>query len=129
MFDRFEMIRMAQAMGRHASQRQGIVARNIANADTPGYRARDLERFEDSYRRQDRTQALRVSDPRHLTTPDWAAVTRSVTTDSGMSPNGNSVSLEDEMLKAAELKREHELSLGIYRSALNLMRTSIGRRG
>jgi flagellar basal-body rod protein FlgB len=32
------------------------------------------------------------------------------------------------MLKAAEVKRGHDLSLGIYSSALDLMRTSIGRR-
>lgn len=130
MFEKIEMMRMARSMGQHVAQRQGIVARNIANADTPDYKAQDLQSFEDSYRRRDDIPALRTSDPRHIATPDWSpAAAQRLTTTTGVSPNGNSVSLENEMLKAAELKREHDLSLGIYRSALDLMRTSIGRRG
>lgn len=130
MFEKIEMMRMARAMGQHVAQRQTVVARNIANADTPDYKARDLEPFEDSYRRRDGIPALRTSDPRHIASPDWSpAAARQITGEAGVSPNGNSVSLEAEMLKAAELKREHDLSLGIYRSALDLMRTSIGRRG
>ena len=128
MFEKIEMLRMARAMGQHAAQRQTVVARNIANADTPGYKARDIEPFEEGYRRA-AFGALRATDPRHLQTPDWSpAAARPVFQDGGASPNGNSVSLEEEMLKAAELKREHDLSLGIYRSALDLMRTSTGRR-
>lgn len=128
MFENIELIRMARAMGQHVSQRQAIVARNIANADTPGFRAQDVTPFEDSYR-QGGDLSLRMTNMRHLGTPGWSPDgTRVVATETGVSPNGNSVSIEAEMLKAAELKRSHDLSLGIYRSALNLMRTSIGRR-
>lgn len=130
MFEKIELIRMARAMGQHVAQRQAVVARNIANADTPGYKAQDLQGFEATYQRRDGIPPLRTSDTRHLATPEWSpAATRQLAAESGVSPNGNSVSLEAEMLKAAELKREHDLSLGIYRSALDLMRTSIGRRG
>lgn len=126
MFEKIEMMRMARAMGSHASQRQIAVARNIANADTPGFKAEDLQPFADSYRAA--SEPLRTTDARHLQVPDWSPATRRTTTETGVSPNGNSVSLEEEMLKAAEVKRGHDLSLGIYRSALDLMRTSIGRR-
>lgn len=126
MFENIEMMRMARAMGAHASQRQTTVARNIANADTPGFKAQDLQPFADSYRAA--VQPLRVTDPRHLPVSDWSPATRTTVTEGGVSPNGNSVSLEEEMLKAAEVKRGHDLSLGIYKSALDLMRTSIGRR-
>lgn len=128
MFENIELIRMARAMGQHVAQRQAIVARNIANADTPGYRAQDVTPFEDSYRRGG-DLSLRMTNARHLGTPDWSPdAARVVAAETGVSPNGNSVSIETEMLKAAELKRSHDLSLGVYRSALNLMRTSIGRR-
>jgi len=127
MFEKIEMMRMARAMGQHAAQRHVVVARNIANADTPGYRAQDLGSFEDGYHRAT-TGALRVTNARHLDRPDWSPASRIVTPDGETSPNGNSVSLEEEMLKAAELKRQHDLSLGIYRSALDLMRSSLGRR-
>jgi flagellar basal-body rod protein FlgB len=126
-FERIELIGMARALGRHVAERQIIVARNIANADTPAYRARDLEPFEDSYQRQS-LGPMRVTNDGHLDTPDWSpTASKIVTQDSGVAPNGNSVSLEEEMLKAAELKRGHDLSLAITRSALGLMRTSIGR--
>lgn len=126
MFEKIEMMRMARALGAHASQRHTTVARNIANADTPGFKARDMQSFADSYRAA--SEPLRTTDPRHLQAPGWSPEARQVSDETGVSPNGNSVSLEEEMLKAAEVKRSHDLSLGIYRSALDLMRTSIGRR-
>ncbi|WP_207101797.1 FlgB family protein [Paracoccus shandongensis] len=127
MFEKIEMMRMARAMGQYASQRQVTVARNIANADTPGFKAEDLQSFTDSYRSA-AYAAMRTTDPRHLEAPDWSPATHATVSETGVSPNGNSVSLEEEMLKAAEVKRGHDLSLGIYSSALDLLRTSIGRR-
>ncbi|MCZ0960523.1 FlgB family protein [Paracoccus benzoatiresistens] len=126
MFEKIEMMRMARALGHHASQRQIAVARNIANADTPGFKAEDVASFTDSYRAA--SEPLRTTDPRHLAAPDWSPADRRTLAETGVSPNGNSVSLEEEMLKGAEVKRSHDLSLGIYSSALDLMRTSIGRR-
>lgn len=128
MFERIELMNMARAMTDHAARRQIVVARNIANADTPEYQARDLEGFEDSYR-PDTMDEMRTTRMRHIARPDWSpAGARETPIKGGSSPNGNSVTLEEEMLKAAETKREHELSLGIYRSALDLFRTSIGGR-
>ena len=64
-----------------------------------------------------------------MTDPFWqSGPTRVSTDDSQPSPNGNSVSLEAEMVKTAEVRHEHEMSLGIYRSAMDILRTSIGRR-
>lgn len=128
MFQNIEMMQMARAMGQHVAQRQTVVARNIANADTPGYKAQDLQSFEDSYRSAP-LQPMRATNSRHIEAPDWSpGAARVLSQQDGISPNGNSVSIEEEMLKAAELKRSFDLSLGIYRSAMNLMRTSIGRR-
>ncbi|MBK4216390.1 FlgB family protein [Paracoccus caeni] len=129
MFEKIEMMQMARALGRHVAERQNIVARNIANSDTPGYKARDLEPFETAYHRLN-AAPMRATDPRHLSVPDWTPAGAQVMSgETGVSPNGNSVSLEAELLKAAELKRGHDLSLAIYRSGLDMLRTSIGRRG
>lgn len=128
MFERIEMMRMARAMGHHVAQRQIVTARNIANADTPGYRAADLPAFADSYR-DGPAPAMRTTRAGHLPPPAWAdGAIRPVAVEGPASPNGNSVSLEAEMVRAAELKRQHDMAIGIYRSALNLMRSSIGRR-
>ena len=42
MFDRIETLRMASSLTAHAAERQKLIAQNVANADTPGFRARDL---------------------------------------------------------------------------------------
>ena len=41
-----DILRIASAMASHASARQSVVANNIANADTPGFKARDTQPFE-----------------------------------------------------------------------------------
>lgn len=129
MFERIEMINMARALTGHAARRNTVVARNIANADTPDYKASDLEPFEKTYR-QASAPGLRVTRSGHMATPAFSpANPREVVTGEVPSPNGNSVSLEEELVKTAQLKREHDISLGIYRSALDLMRLSLGRRG
>lgn len=129
MFDRIELIHAARAMTDHAAQRQKIVAGNIANSDTPGFQARDVAPFTETYRDGHDSGSLRGTNPRHMTEPFWSSGTARVTIDAAQpSPNGNTVSIEAEMVKTAELRHEHELSVGIYRSALDIMRTSIGRR-
>ena len=40
-------------------------------------------------------------------------------------PNGNSVSLEDQMMRAAEVRQEHEMALGVYSKALDILRTTV----
>ena len=44
------------------------------------------------------------------------------------SPNGNSVSLEAEMVKAVDVKQQHDMALSIYRSVSEIIRASLGRR-
>ena len=47
MFQSLDILRMAQAYATHAATRQQAIAQNVANADTPGYRARDAIPFSD----------------------------------------------------------------------------------
>jgi flagellar basal-body rod protein FlgB len=50
MFERIEIMRMAPRNGRPCGGRQAVIAANVANADTPGYRAGDLRSFSETYR-------------------------------------------------------------------------------
>ena len=43
------------------------------------------------------------------------------------SPNGNDVSLEDQMIRAADLRMEQELAIGVWRKSLDILRASLGR--
>ena len=128
MFEKLQIFRMAHAMAQHAGARQSVLARNMANADTPGYKARDVAPFAESYNGQ-RDLALRRTRPGHL---GGAAGGYTVEMRRGgdvqIDPNGNSVSLETEMLKAVDTKRQHDRALAIYKSSLTVLRAAIGRR-
>ncbi len=122
-----EIVQMAQELARHSGARQTLVARNIANADTPGYRATDVLPFEEVY--QGRTEvAPRQTRDGHMggaEMPETAM--RVVDARTEPAPNGNSVSLETEMMKSAEVRQSHGMALAVYQASLDLMRTAIGR--
>ena len=129
MFDKIEILQMAHAMASHAAVRQNAVAQNIANADTPDYRAKDVASFAETYESAAAGTAMRASRPGHFggntETSQVRVIDRAVT--GNESPNGNTVSLELEMLNAVEVKRQHDRALTIYRHSLDMMRTALGR--
>ena len=114
MFERLEVNRLAHALAAHASARQSVIASNVAHADTPGYRAREVESFADHLHR------LRTDPgaaPRLLAAAPGAA----------LSPNGNSVSIETEMMKGVDARHRFEMALTIAQSVTGVIRTSLGR--
>lgn len=126
MFEKLEILNTAQGLAKHAAARQSVLARNIANADTPGYRARDLVSFAETYQNAQgfETRATRQG---HLAAAPTAQAEARIVQDAERAPNGNSVTLETEMTKAIEAKRHHDLALTVYRTALGVLRSSIGR--
>lgn len=128
MFDSLEIFKMAQGMATHAATRQSVLAQNIANADTPGYRSRDLTPFSEAYRQSSGPFLPRATRAGHFSdTPRSTQARADVVKDAPTAPNGNSVSLETEMMKSAEAKMQHDMALGVYRSALTILRSSIAR--
>ncbi len=123
--NKVEVLNMARAMAVPAAARQGVIAANVANAATPGYRARDLASFADVWRGQG--TALRATRAGHLGGAAQAGVPQ-LADRLHASPNGNAVSLEAEMVKAAEARQQHDMALAIYRSLSGNIRTSLGRR-
>ena len=128
MFDKIEIMTMAQAMATHAAARQTAVAENVANADTPGYRAKDVMPFGEAYVGT-LAPPLRTTRPGHLGAGvQGYAPEQIIRPEPGTrSPNGNTVALENEMVKAAEVKRDHDLALAIYKTTLTIARASLGR--
>ena len=127
MFEKLELTRMAQSMAARAGARLGVIAQNVANADTPGYKAADMPSFAETY--DDSNFQMRTTRPGHFVTAtdDPRAV---ITRNSGAgSPNGNTVSLEQEMVKAASAKQDHDMALAIYRNTSAIIRASLGRQG
>ncbi|MGB5556729.1 MAG: FlgB family protein [Paracoccaceae bacterium] len=128
MLEKLGIFRMAHGLAAHASARQSEIARNVANADTPQYRARDIASFAESFDAGQATSAMRATRPKHLDfETDTSTRYRSMPVAAEASPNGNTVSLETEMMKATEVRHQHDLALSVYSSSLNILRTSLGR--
>lgn len=125
MFETLELTRMARALAAHAGARLGVVAQNVAHADSPGYKRRDLPAFADSYAAGIEMRATRSG---HLGRPEAGTPEAQVVRGTG-SPNGNTVSLESEMVTAVEVRQSHEMALAIYRNTSDIVRASLGRRG
>lgn len=117
---------MARGFARHAATQQTVVARNIANADTPGYRAQRLDSFAALV--GDPSPGPRASRESHLQRPQHYAFEAREETGNG-NPNGNSVSLEAEMVEAAYARQNHEMALAIQSSFSTILRSALGRRG
>ena len=121
------VMKLAQDLARHSGARQAQIAKNIANADTPGYRARDLSDFSESYRKNETSTAMRVSRTGHMARSDLAGNIRTLDLGGEAAPNGNNVSLEEQMSLSTDARSKHELALTVYRSSLDILRTSMGR--
>lgn len=128
MYQSLDLFRVSGDMARHAGSAQALTARNLANADTPGYRAVQLTPFTEVYRQSPAT-LMRTTRPAHVTGRDDALGGATVSHASGEAkPNGNTVSLEREMARAVDNQRQHNRALAVYRHAMNVLRTSIGRQ-
>lgn len=109
--------------------RQRVLAQNMANADTPGYRPNDLRPFRETLARASGT-ALAVTNSQHIASPggrapdarqDRRAIERT--------PDGNAVSIEEQALKVAETDQAHALAITLHRRFMNMFRTALGRQG
>lgn len=114
------------------SERQKLLSENIANSDTPGYSARDLKPldFEAMLARGD-TSALALTNPHHIKGGGEAQRFKFEIMESRGSetnPSGNSVSIEEQMVKLGETQMEYETVTGIYRKQSQLMKLALGRR-
>jgi flagellar basal-body rod protein FlgB len=110
------MLALSSSMARHAATRHALISQNIANADTPGYKAKDVGDFSAVLKAQAMGQGEASLDP-------MAVIERPTVG----SPNGNSVSLEEELMRGAAAKQDHQLAISMYRSTLGLMKTAVGK--
>ncbi|MBI1237160.1 flagellar basal body rod protein FlgB [Hyphobacterium indicum] len=106
---------LRESMAFH-SQRHDLLTQNIANANTPGYTPQDLSRadFHRALQEQLRNSASVSAADRRYTAQDRP--------DSQTTVNGNSVILEEQMVRAQENRMQYETALTLYQKSLGLMR-------
>ncbi len=118
------LLDLASQQERWLTVRQAVVAQNIANANTPGYTGMDVGGFEDVF---DGTQLhMATTDPKHLGVdpldPDSAATKESSPWE--VTHSGNSVSIEQELLKAGSINRDYSLNTSVVKAFNQMLSAS-----
>ncbi|ODA96942.1 flagellar basal body rod protein FlgB [Mesorhizobium sp. SEMIA 3007] len=116
---------LAAKQAQWLSVRQSAIAGNIANANTPGYTANDVEPFEKVLDR--RAVSLQTTEAGHLgSAATNAGFTIKPQEDDGVvMPSKNTVVLEDQLLKAGEVRRSFELNTAIVKAFHSMMMMAV----
>ncbi len=115
------------------SRRQQVLAQNIANADTPNYKPRDLQAlsFKDMARTQQAGLAPKVTRAGHISParanrgPAFREEVQKQPLETTLS--GNAVVLEEQIMKAAETAMAYELTTNLYRKHVSMIKDALGR--
>jgi flagellar basal-body rod protein FlgB len=124
------------------TERQQVLAQNVANANTPGYRAKDLKEldFGAMVDASGPTLAPVATSSMHIGSPvAGSAAGLNLGQAKGgeivkkpdfeTTPDGNSVVLEDEMIKVAQTQMDYETVTSLYSKSLGLIRLAVGGNG
>jgi len=125
--DPIQLFQLAARQAHWLSVRQDVVAGNVANANTPGYKAMDVEPFEAVLDNEGRRMAATQSA--HFVEDGLrnAVVTVSDEETPLVKPSGNSVSLAEELIKTGEIRREFEMNVGLVRSFHQMMMMTVSK--
>ncbi|QIG79693.1 flagellar biosynthesis protein FlgB [Stakelama tenebrarum] len=121
----------------YLAERQRVVAENIAHGETPGYKSRDVARPSFG--------ALVDGGPGTVATPQvqltqgmrslgavLPAGAGNVILDTDIvetKPDGNNVTVEDQLMKMGEIQADFTAMASLYRKQLGLLRSAIGKSG
>lgn len=123
--------------------RQRVISQNIANANTPGYQARDLKEadFSKTLGRFSEKQALAASSQKvSLETTSGNHMDRKMSVgrdkDTGIasrqvyeiSPDSNGVQLEEQMIKSTDTAMQYQMVTNIYAKTMGLMKLSVSSK-
>ena len=108
------------------TESQRVVSENVANADTPGFKARKVSSFQEmlsstqqSHLQTTNTQHIRGFGSQagvkvHVDEETWSE-----------SLNGNTVVLEQQSIRANEIAENYQLAANLYRKGHDLIRLAV----
>jgi len=133
--DNLSLFRAMGAKMDFLNQRQRVVAQNIANADTPGYKPNDLVDVDFGKIVKDISNSNRMSvgmnttNGKHLpppnTVPDPREDEQKETYE--VAPAGNAVIMEEQLIHSSQNVMDYTMMSNLYTKNLNMIRTALGR--
>ena len=120
----------------YLSERQGVLAQNVANADMPSYKAKDV--LAPDFKKMVAASAqnskgglqMATTNSKHINASAAYQASGNIMTRASsfeLNPSGNNVSIEEEMAKVAENQAEYQKVLNLYRKSVDMFKTAIGK--
>ncbi len=109
-------------------RRQQLLAQNLANADTPGWQAKDLKSFAATLTGTSAID-LATTSPQHIAIGAGGAISgvdRKALPEE-RAPDGNAVAIDSELTKVAQTNDSHALVINLYQTYLGMFRTALDR--
>lgn len=107
--------------------RQKLLAENVANADSPRFRPMDLKAPRAAGGQPERVVLAQTNAAHMSVTGTQGGFDSTRAQRFEVTPSGNAVNLEDEMLKVAQNQGEFQLAASLYSKGLGLMKIAIGK--
>src|SRR5215213_7905645 len=110
------LLGLASQHAKWQSVRQAAVSQNLANVNTPGFRAMDVRPFHDVLQRVQTYLAVTHAD--HIAASPLSSAASALKQADGaeITISGNSVNLEQELLKAGDINRSYALNSGVVKA-------------
>lgn len=131
-FSKITLFSMMKSKMSYLSERQDVLAQNIANADVPGYKAKDLGKldFENMAQVAAHKLSLRTTEAGHIQpkieAPEYRAEKTRKTYETN--PTKNQVVIEEQMMKVAETNMQYQATTNLYKKMSDMFKTAIGNR-
>ncbi|MDR3450020.1 MAG: flagellar basal body rod protein FlgB [Alphaproteobacteria bacterium] len=111
----------------YLNQRQAVLAENVANADTPGYKELDVKPFTFGDALKQADVGMTVTDPRHIVPASMAGVNAKTieVKDTETLANGNSVDIESQMMEVSKNNVDYQTMTAVYHKMTGLFKIAI----
>ncbi len=124
---------MVKGQMKWLGRRQEVLAQNVANADTPGYKPKDLKPvdFREMMHRQHKRDVMSTMSGTAIAGSQSSATgfrTEENRTPYETSPDGNAVVLEEQMAKIGETQMKYQLTNELYRKHISMIKIAIGKQ-
>ncbi len=128
-YSNIKLLSMMQLKMAYLAESQDVLAQNISNADTPGYKAKQLREldFKKIAQAEAHRLKMRATSPAHKNgtkpTNDFRVDTQRKTYET--TPVENSIALEEQMAKLNQNQHEYMLTTNLYNKTAAMFRTAI----
>lgn len=133
-YSKINLLKLMKTKMAYHSERQNVLAHNIANIDTPAYKAKDLKKldFEKLAMIESHRLQMRATSPTHMAgvkdamNQNFKDEKQKKTYET--IPVKNNVVLEEQMMMVADNNLEYQKTTNLYKKTVDLFKIAIGNR-